>query len=183
MNQRNFQWFLTKLTCFVSRLWYDTRRLQCINTYVHMTRGHMNPRLSRSIHHVYLCMACIRFLTLMDIILCESQINYTVRSECIQDAFAVKPLAPIGYSAVLVIKQEDCIISHIKYMSLVGRIKSFDAWPLYHRPIKEKLTSAGLFYSQTCDQTICFQCGITLSNWKPYTDPLERHAAESPINR
>lgn len=70
--------------------------------------------------------------------------------------------------------------NHTKYVSVFARLESFNTWPKYLLPSKEKLAEAGFFYTGTGDQTGCFHCGGVLQDWAPYDSPWEEHAKSFP---
>ena len=55
------------------------------------------------------------------------------------------------------------------------RLATFRHWPKFLSTRPEDLTEAGLFYTGVGDQCCCFFCGIVLSAWSSYDQPLVDH--------
>ena len=62
-----------------------------------------------------------------------------------------------------------------EYLLYLNRLKTFKNWPKQIRQNKYSLASSGLFYTNENDTCECFSCGVRLSQWGPYDDPLTEY--------
>lgn len=62
------------------------------------------------------------------------------------------------------------------FVTLQGRIVSFDNSPGFISVNSEMMASAGFFYVGSSDQTRCFFCGGGLRNWEYDDNPWVEHA-------
>jgi E3 ubiquitin-protein ligase XIAP len=65
---------------------------------------------------------------------------------------------------------------HPEYASYDARLHTFDNWPIPLVQNKQELASAGLYYTGSEDQTLCYHCGGGLKNWETCDDAWEQHA-------
>ena len=64
---------------------------------------------------------------------------------------------------------------HPGYLNYETRLKSFTSWPKFMYPSPKSLARCGLFYHGRSDKTICFCCGVTLSDWEPTDNEWYEH--------
>ena len=60
------------------------------------------------------------------------------------------------------------------------RRRTFRGWPL-ERPSADAMARAGFSFTGSEDWVRCDFCGITLGNWEPNQNPLEKHRGCSPL--
>lgn len=60
-----------------------------------------------------------------------------------------------------------------------NRFRTFLYYPLQIPPAS-LYAKAGFYYSGESDTVTCFECGISISNWKASHDPLDVHKTHSP---
>lgn len=76
------------------------------------------------------------------------------------------------------IRRKSKIEEGIKYPEhklMQQRIKSFDTWPVGIKQRPQELAEAGFFYSGQSDITLCFSCGVRLSQWEPSDNAWVEH--------
>lgn len=59
------------------------------------------------------------------------------------------------------------------------RFESFKKWPVALKTTSRALCDAGFLYTGQGDETICFNCGIRLREWKEEDDPWVEHVKYS----
>lgn len=67
-----------------------------------------------------------------------------------------------------------------RYRDEAVRSKSFAKWPVALRTTARSLWTAGFFYRGEGDETLCFQCGLGLREWRDEDDPWVEHAKFAP---
>lgn len=64
------------------------------------------------------------------------------------------------------------------------RFHSFHSWPLDIKPLPATMASAGFYHSnKSTDAVTCFDCKLTLKDWKKPDDPIQHHLQQSSIFR
>lgn len=66
-------------------------------------------------------------------------------------------------------------IMYPEYGLFVSRLKSFETWPVAIKQKPKNLADAGFFYLGESDVTVCFSCGIFVSEWESEDDPWVEH--------
>lgn len=67
-------------------------------------------------------------------------------------------------------------LAHPAYDTLQSRQESFVAWTYGGIVSSKQLASAGFFYTNLDDKTICFSCGGGIKDWVKGDDPWVEHA-------
>lgn len=80
-----------------------------------------------------------------------------------------------GYTEVRRRSKIEEKIKHPEFKLLEHRLKSFKTWPIGIKQRPQELAEAGLFYSGQSDSTICFSCGLELSQWEPNDNAWVEH--------